>query len=168
MCSESEACNRQDHMELSPFECIPGSLKKDVGIISTITSSNKNASNEKSNKWGTTMQLTPQKATRHCSIHNPQYVIKKYRRSAAGGGHYRKPPTIVRERWISWMPLWIVCWDVFVCIKCCLCPIIIQKTTATSTGSEGFGNPRREFERAAPYQQQQQQHHVLLQRRRRR
>jgi len=36
------------------------------------------------------MQLTPQKAAqkaaRHRSVHNPQYAVKKYRRSAAGGG----------------------------------------------------------------------------------
>jgi len=83
MCFESEAYDREDHMELSPFECIPGSLKKDGGIISITTGNGINngngASNEKK-EWGTMMTTTttttPQrKAARHRPVHNPQFVV---------------------------------------------------------------------------------------------
>lgn len=64
MCSQSEAIDRQQHLELSPFECDPSSLH-----------------------LGNTPQCFPAApAARRRPIFHPKYVVKKYRRSAAGGG----------------------------------------------------------------------------------
>ena len=84
MCSESEAIDRQTHLELSPFECYPSSLTAGSSTISTISTNNKNNYNTiaqcSSSGGGAT------NARRIRPKHHPQYVIKKYRRSAAGGG----------------------------------------------------------------------------------
>jgi hypothetical protein len=85
MCSESEAIDRQTHMELSPFECYPSSLTAGSSTISTISTNNNNNYNtiaqcSSSSGGGAT------NARRSRPKHHPQYVIKKYRRSAAGGG----------------------------------------------------------------------------------
>ncbi|KAL7493132.1 hypothetical protein ACHAWT_002237 [Skeletonema menzelii] len=89
MCSQSEAIDRQDHMELSPFECHPSSLE---GIATKISTVSKN-DNE-------IPFSSPQCSTKFTAVNNngsstprrirpkfhAQYVVKKYRRSAAGGG----------------------------------------------------------------------------------
>jgi len=72
MCSESEALDRQQHLELSPFECNPSSIKS--GAMLTLSSENDTMGSKKA------------AARRHRPTFNSQYVIKKYRRSAAGGG----------------------------------------------------------------------------------
>ena len=72
MCSESEALDRQQHLELSPFECNPSSMKS--GVMLTLSSENDTMGSKKA------------AARRHRPTFNSQYVIKKYRRSAAGGG----------------------------------------------------------------------------------
>ena len=78
MCSKSEAYDRQEHLELSPLECNPGSISSGVISISSSLHSGKDSS----------VSVASQKAAaRRCRpTFNPQYVIKKYRRSAAGGG----------------------------------------------------------------------------------
>ena len=78
MCSESEAYDRQQHLELSPFECNPGSIKS--GVISIVSSSTHHGKQVES------MAIQKAEAKRHRPTFNAQYVIKKYRRSAAGGG----------------------------------------------------------------------------------
>ena len=78
MCSESEAYDRQQHLELSPFECNPGSIKS--GVISIASSSTHHGKHVES------MAIQKAEAKRHRPTFNAQYVIKKYRRSAAGGG----------------------------------------------------------------------------------
>ncbi|KAL7453873.1 hypothetical protein ACHAWC_008427 [Mediolabrus comicus] len=83
MCSESEAIDRQTHLELSPFECYPSSLTSGSSTISTISTNN--------NNYNTIAQCSSSgggatNARRIRPKHHPQYVIKKYRRSAAGGG----------------------------------------------------------------------------------
>ena len=80
MCSESEAYDRQQHLELSPFECNPGSIKS--GVI-TIASSSTHDGN---GKQAESMAIQKAEAKRHRPTFNSHYVIKKYRRSAAGGG----------------------------------------------------------------------------------
>ncbi|KAL9180846.1 hypothetical protein ACHAXT_011299 [Thalassiosira profunda] len=67
MCSQPEALDRQQHLELSPFECDAGSALQG----GTISIDGSQAS---------------KKASRSRPTHNPRYVVKKYRRSAAGGG----------------------------------------------------------------------------------
>jgi len=74
MCSESEAIDRQQHLELSPFECNPSSIKSGAAML-TLSSDHHN-----------TMGSKKAAARRHRPTFNSQYVIKKYRRSAAGGG----------------------------------------------------------------------------------
>jgi len=73
MCSELEALDRQHHLELSPFECNPSSIKS--GAMLTLSSDHHD-----------TMGSKKAAARRHRPTFNSQYVIKKYRRSAAGGG----------------------------------------------------------------------------------
>jgi len=76
MCSESEAHDRQQHLELSPLECSnPGTIKS--GVLISMTSSLSIIHDD---------ERSSEKAARHRPPFNPQYVIKKYRRSAAGGG----------------------------------------------------------------------------------
>jgi len=73
MCSELEALDRQQHLELSPFECNPSSIKSGAAML-TLSSENDTMGSKKA------------AARRHRPTFNSQYVIKKYRRSAAGGG----------------------------------------------------------------------------------
>lgn len=86
MCPKSEALDRQQHLELSPFECNAGTLGS--GLISTLSPSTTNDGKmatvqSQPTRWGAPAS---QKAARHRPTFNPRYVIKKYRRSAAGGG----------------------------------------------------------------------------------
>jgi len=88
MCSESEARDRQQHLELSPLECNPGSVRS--GVISTISSScddhDHDGMSPSANNTMEQQTMALQKAARHRPTFNAQHVVKKYRRSAAGGG----------------------------------------------------------------------------------
>jgi len=99
MCSQSEALDRQTHMELSPFECYRSSLLGSTAKISIVSKNENDSSND-----GTTAFSSPQCSTKFVNNNNnsaaattaatrrlrpkyhAQYVVKKYRRSAAGGG----------------------------------------------------------------------------------
>ena len=87
MCSQSEALDRQTHMELSPFECYPSSLSGITTKISTASASTHNdeatfSSPQCSSKFTANNCV----ARRNRPKYHAQYVVKKYRRSAAGGG----------------------------------------------------------------------------------
>lgn len=86
MCSESEAIDRQTHMELSPFECYPSSLTSGSSTISTTSTNNNNYNNTIAQCSSSGGGGASTNARRIRPKHHPQYVIKKYRRSAAGGG----------------------------------------------------------------------------------
>jgi len=97
MCSQSEALDRQTHMELSPFECYPSSLAGSATTKISTVSKNDNGLN-----FGTFS--SPQCSKKFVNNNNSaaddyvaarrrlrpkyhaQFVVKKYRRSAAGGG----------------------------------------------------------------------------------
>lgn len=92
MCTQSEALDRQTHMELSPFECYPSSLEGIAAKISTVSRDSDSvfSSPQCSTNFTTAPNNnnnTPNSAARRIRPkHHAQYVIKKYRRSAAGGG----------------------------------------------------------------------------------
>jgi len=89
MCTQSEALDRQTHMELSPFECYPSSLEGIATKISTVSTNDHVtafSSPQCSTKFSTANNNNNSAARRIRPKHHAQYVIKKYRRSAAGGG----------------------------------------------------------------------------------
>mmetsp|Transcript_37222 Transcript_37222/g.75962 ORF Transcript_37222/g.75962 Transcript_37222/m.75962 type:complete len:768 (+) Transcript_37222:30-2333(+) len=88
MCTQSEALDRQTHMELSPLECYPSSLEGIATKISTVSTNDQDtalSSPQCSTKFSTANNNNSA-ARRIRPKHHAQYVIKKYRRSAAGGG----------------------------------------------------------------------------------
>eukprot|EP00985_Skeletonema_marinoi_P006406 scaffold2771_cov198-Skeletonema_marinoi.AAC.4 len=88
MCTQSEALDRQTHMELSPFECYPSSLEGIATQISTVSTNDHDtafSSPQCSTKFSNSNNDSSA-ARRIRPKHHAQYVIKKYRRSAAGGG----------------------------------------------------------------------------------
>ena len=94
MCSQSEALDRQTHMELSPFECYPSSLSGSPTKISTVSKKNDGGTSTEfsspqcSTKFTTTTAANNSNsaARRIRPKYHAQHVVKKYRRSAAGGG----------------------------------------------------------------------------------
>ena len=98
MCSESEAYDRQQHLELSPLECIPGTIQSGVISINNSSSTHDDYADDgftqPSCRFGgpapasssSPPPSTQKAARRHRPTYNPQHVVKKYRRSAAGGG----------------------------------------------------------------------------------